>query len=58
MRSTCPARLAPLLQPLPPPRRAAGAGMPASYELKEEEVRQQLFDLESAYNEFMQQLNK
>jgi len=31
-------------------------GMPASYELKEEEVRQLLFDLESAYNEFMANL--
>lgn len=28
-------------------------GMPASYELKEDEVRQLLFDLESSYNEFM-----
>lgn len=28
-------------------------GMPASYELQEGEVRQLLFDLESAYNEFM-----
>ena len=28
-------------------------GMAASYELKEDEVRQLLFDLESAYNEFM-----
>ena len=28
-------------------------GMPASYELTESEVRQLLFDLETAYNEFM-----
>lgn len=31
-------------------------GMPASYELKEDEVRQLLFDLESAYNETMRAL--
>jgi hypothetical protein len=30
--------------------------MPASYELSEAEVRQLLFDLESAYNEFMSAL--
>lgn len=30
--------------------------LPASYELKEDEVRQLLFDLESAYNEFMSSL--
>ena len=28
-------------------------GMPASHELKEDDVRQLLFDLETAYNEFM-----
>jgi ESCRT-I complex subunit VPS28 len=28
-------------------------GQPAAYELKEGEVRQLLFDLESAYNEFI-----
>ena len=28
-------------------------GMPASHELGEEDVRQLLFDLESAYNEFI-----
>ena len=31
-------------------------GMPASYELSEDEVRQLLFDLESSYNEFMANL--
>lgn len=33
-------------------------GMAASYELSEEEVRQMLFDLESAYNEFMGVLSR
>ena len=32
--------------------------MPASYELNEAEVRQLLFDLESAYNEFMSTLQR
>ncbi|EFN54809.1 hypothetical protein CHLNCDRAFT_134799 [Chlorella variabilis] len=31
-------------------------GMPASHELKDDDVRQLLFDLESAYNEFMANL--
>ena len=31
-------------------------GMPASHELNEEDVRQLLFDLESAYNEFINAL--